>query len=153
MANQKIAEIAQEERNNDRHVFARQQLDLLTPIVLAKLFKLPMSNSSLGTTAFKRLLQQLTPEQMHAMLAPLQPAQAAVIAELFKEPNASPAPAAQSSAAPQPAPAESPPGAPLAELLAQLDPEKVAQFLREYFTWNEQHKREDQTNAPPEPSS
>jgi hypothetical protein len=157
LANQKLSEIAEQERANDRHIFARQQLDLLTPLVLGKVFKMPLTKSSLGTVALQRLLAQLSPEQVHAMLAPLQPAQAAVIAQIFNEriensEGASSGGAAAARASPN---AESAPDPSIAKLLATLDPQKLAEFLREASAWSEQQKNAapDQAEAPSEPSA
>jgi hypothetical protein len=76
-----------EHRKDEGRAFVRQKVDLIAPVILSKVLSAGMPKGQgavLGEEVLRQFLKSLRPDQMHAIVATLNPEQIVTMAELYE---------------------------------------------------------------------
>jgi hypothetical protein len=76
-------DVKRAEQADKRQDFLREKLDMLAPVIMAKLVPGASKGGALGEELVRQFLKSLSPEQMHSIVGALSPEQAAVINEVY----------------------------------------------------------------------
>lgn len=88
MQHQRDLEIIREKRNDKKHDFVREKLDMLAPVVMSKMLGRGTSKgdgSMFGEDMLRGFLASLKPEQMNAIMGALNPEQVVTMAEIYQK--------------------------------------------------------------------
>ena len=83
MQHERDLEVMRIQQSDKRQDFLREKLDLLAPVVLAKVAPNAAKNAALGEELLRQFLKSLSPQQMETIVSSLKPEQAAVINEIY----------------------------------------------------------------------
>ncbi|MEO8874157.1 MAG: hypothetical protein ABI461_01105, partial [Polyangiaceae bacterium] len=83
MQHERDLEVMRLQQSEKRQDFLKEKLDMLTPVLMAKVMPGAAKTGALGEELVRQFLKSLSPKQMESIVGALSPEQAAVINEVY----------------------------------------------------------------------
>ena len=83
MQHERDLEVMRIQQQDKRQDFLKEKLDMLAPVIVAKMVPGASKGSALGEELIRQFLKSLSPKQMESIVGSLSPEQAAVINEVY----------------------------------------------------------------------